>query len=720
MPARNDEDFEPMFGLSHCLIRRFAADARPGSTALACVRPALHAAVLGLLLGCAPLFAADSDVLAHLALLEEQVMSHPEAALGRLAAADGDLARRSVAQRCQILTLRGRAEIHLGRFDDVRVTTARLDALGPPAEPGCARAGATLLRAQLAARTGESGTAQEHALEANRLATLLGDWPLAYWAADLLASDASARGDYDVALRLREQQAERARQNGDRRRAARAHSSLSDIHYVLGEADRAMTEAESAWRLAVQAKSPWAQAEAKLSEAAAAELKGDLARDRRALEQALGIAREAKSTHIERWVLINLADFHLRQGEYARTLEVSQRSLALAEAMQSQDDVASSSANVGFSLLLLGRADEGRDYADRAVAIYERQDRNAALARLLAEYGHYLELSGDARRAVAAYHRERALLAELARVREAKIQRGMKAFYESERQAQEVELLNRRNALQAVELDKQLLEQRLYAALAVVALLALVVVLQLYRRMRTTAQGLEASNRTLAATRDVDPLTGLFNRRHFHELMRGIADRDRRQQGAAGAPQNALLLLDLDHFKRINDRFGHAAGDAVLVEVARRVRASLRDDDRVVRWGGEEFLVWAALRPADHIHDLAGRVLDAIGGQPFVVDGGPIAVTTSIGYLAQPLPPDGLELSWRESFDLADMALYLAKAQGRNRGCGIAALRRAPDGGAPDIGHDLEAAAQAGKVDLHFLHGPRVEEPLAEATVAHG
>jgi diguanylate cyclase (GGDEF)-like protein len=382
--------------------------------------------------------------------------------------------------------------------------------------------------------------------------------------------------------------------------------------------------------------------------------------------------------------------------------------------------MASSLANVGFALLMLGRADEGRGFADRAIALYEGQDRKANLARLLAEYGDYLERSADAPRAIAAYHRERALLADLARAREAKIQRGMKVHYESERQAQEVELLNRRNALQAVELDKQMLEQRFYAALAVAALLALIVVLQLYRRMRVTAAGLEAKNRSLAATRDIDPLTGLFNRRHFHELMRGMADRDRRHDSAPDAPQNALLLLDLDHFKRVNDRYGHAAGDAVLIEVARRMRESLRDEDRIVRWGGEEFLVWATLRPADRIHDISGRLLDAVGSTRFVVDGQAIQLTTSIGYLAQPLPPDGLELSWREAFDLADMALYLAKSRGRNRGCGIAAVRRAAHGSAPDIGHDLAAAAQAGKVELHFLSGPRAMEPVADVAATHG
>ncbi len=698
-------------------------------------RPPRHglATILCVALASLPAAAVVLDVERE-ARRDEEVVARPDAALARLATQDAGQVAATVAERCRILTLRARAEIELGRFEAAQATATALEAAAPPGVATCARAAALLVRAEVAGREGSAEAALELAIEGNRLAAKLDDWRLGHWAADLLARDAVGRGDYDVAIRLREQQIQRARQAGDRRAAALAASRLSDIHFALGDADRAMAKAEDAWNDAVAAKSPWAEAEARLSEAAAAELKGDHLRDRRALDQALAIARDAQSTGIERWVRINLADYALRHGEYAAALEMSRRSLALAEATQAREDIVSSLANTGFALLMLGRADEGRAHADRAVALVERADRKAALALLLAEveradrkaalalllaeYGDYLARSGDDRRAVAAYQRERALRTEVGRSREAKIQHGMKAFYEAERQAQEVELLNRRNALQAVELDRQLLEQRFYAAMAVAALLALVVVLQLYRRQRATARGLEATNRTLAAAKDVDPLTGLYNRRHFHEMMRTMASRDRRQEGTPGAPQNALLLLDLDHFKRINDRHGHSGGDAVLVEIARRMRGCLRDEDHIVRWGGEEFLVWATLRPADHVHDIAGRLLDAVGSAPVAVGGEAIAVTTSIGYLAQPLPPDGVELSWREAFDLADTALYLAKSQGRNRGCGIAALRRAADGGAPDVGHDLVAAAAAGIVDLHYLHGPRVDDPVAELEFA--
>jgi len=682
------------------------------------VAPCTRTALVCLALGWASFCAAQSGPVAaqSSASIDELVMSHPETALSRLAIPEHAFSSLSLAERCQILTLRGRAELILGRLDAARSTIRTLDDLGPESPSSCGQVASLLLRSQLASQTDDGDAVQDLALEAQRRLQPAGDYALVQWASAILDAEASSRGEYDVAERLTDQQVEGARLVRDDRRIALALSGLSTMFYQLGYADKAMAKAEEAWRHALLADSPYAQAEAKLAEASAAELKGDAVRDLKALNAALAIARAARSAEIEGGVLINIADYHLRHGEYGQALEISRRLLASAEAKRAPVEVAPNSANVGFALLMMGRAAEGRRYADRALSIHERRNAKADLARLLAEYGGYLERSGDAANAIRMYHRERALLGDIARAHEAKVQRGMKTFYESERQTQEVELLNRKNALQASEIHRQSLQQQYYGAVTVASLLALVVVLMLYRRMRATADDLEARNRSLVATRDIDPLTGLFNRRHFHEFMRSLVEHERRSEGLAGAPQNALLLLDLDHFKRVNDRHGHAVGDAVLVEVARRMKESVRDEDHVVRWGGEEFLVYAALRPADRVHDLAARLLESIGRRPFVVNGIEMSLTTSIGYLAQPLPPDAVELSWREAFDLADMALYLAKAQGRNRGCGVVEMPRTADGRVPDIGEDLGAAAQAGRVELHFLAGPAIEPaPASES-----
>ena len=144
---------------------------------------------------------------------------------------------------------------------------------------------------------------------------------------------------------------------------------------------------------------------------------------------------------------------------------------------------------------------------------------------------------------------------------------------------------------------------------------------------------------------------------------------------ADGSFAGTVFLADLDHFKRVNDRHGHAAGDAVLVEVAQRLRSMLRDADLIVRWGGEEFLVIVRALDADAVQALAQRMLDVIGGTPCTHEGKPIAITVSIGYATFPIEPGLLSVSWERAIGLVDTAMYLAKAHGRNRAYGVRMLR---------------------------------------------
>jgi diguanylate cyclase (GGDEF)-like protein len=158
-----------------------------------------------------------------------------------------------------------------------------------------------------------------------------------------------------------------------------------------------------------------------------------------------------------------------------------------------------------------------------------------------------------------------------------------------------------------------------------------------------------------------DALTGVANRRHGSERLAGELERTRRSRERLG-----VLLLDVDDFKLVNDVHGHAAGDAVLAEVATRLGAAVRLNDCVARWGGEEFLV---LLPgvADEaaLLAVAEAKRESIGAAPVVTSAGRrIAVTVSVG--AALTGPD--EACTPEALvDAADQALYRAKRLGRNR-----------------------------------------------------
>jgi len=169
----------------------------------------------------------------------------------------------------------------------------------------------------------------------------------------------------------------------------------------------------------------------------------------------------------------------------------------------------------------------------------------------------------------------------------------------------------------------------------------------------------ERSDHLAQQLASLDPLTGAFNRRTFMQLANKELSRARRTD----APLS-LILLDLDHFKSVNDNYGHLAGDRVLQLFAGVVREQLRKEDVLVRYGGEEFCLLLPDVPGPGAVVLAGRICKAVSSTPFRVDGMEIAVTTSAGVAARvDEGPDDLD----DIIGRADEALYIAKNRGRNR-----------------------------------------------------
>jgi diguanylate cyclase (GGDEF)-like protein len=130
-----------------------------------------------------------------------------------------------------------------------------------------------------------------------------------------------------------------------------------------------------------------------------------------------------------------------------------------------------------------------------------------------------------------------------------------------------------------------------------------------------------------------------------------------------------FFMVDLDHFKEVNDRYGHAAGDSILVQMQERLREVFRESDYVIRWGGEEFLVLARHPPRRS--GRRGRTHAPRGGRTRFHPAGwrPLAKTCSIGFACFPfLPEQPRLLSWSQVVELADQGLYIAKRSGRNAG----------------------------------------------------
>lgn len=202
----------------------------------------------------------------------------------------------------------------------------------------------------------------------------------------------------------------------------------------------------------------------------------------------------------------------------------------------------------------------------------------------------------------------------------------------------------------------------------------------LEQRVLERTQALEVATQALQDAAMSDPLTGLRNRRFLTEHLDDDARLSMRQHEEANRHDRqavdsdlCFFMIDVDHFKQVNDQHGHAAGDAVLVQMRERLQEVFRDSDYLVRWGGEEFLVVARASDRKNAAELAERARRAVANRPFDLgQGRMLARTCSIGFACFPLrTTDPRATGWMLAVELADAMLYKAKRNGRDCWFGV-------------------------------------------------
>ncbi len=422
---------------------------------------------------------------------------------------------------------------------------------------------------------------------------------------------------------------------------------------------------------------PSAVARRYINEGIAYKLLGDMVRAQAAQRKAFAVAHAHGLVLQEAKAFVNIADIWLTAGDFVEAERAARAALPLADRSGSVGVQWMARENLGLALVGQGDVAAGLKYIDGVLDAERDSSSLPTLRNSLAEKSRALERAGLVREAFQALQEERKVAATIEAGAHEDTLKILQEQFDAQRRAIQIDNLRRENALKDEEIRKRRVWQLFASGGAAVALLLCGFVWLLYRRSVRTSARLSELNGELAYHSTHDTLTGLLNRRSFRETM----------AARPGDGSCCFVLLDIDHFKSINDRLGHAIGDEVLVEVARRLRVCADGRGRALRWGGEEFLVHVdGGEPAAHAA-LVRALLDAVAGAPVALaDGSSLEVTITAGALSVPA---GAQLDWEQALVLADEALYRGKRDGRRcawfgewdgRGAVMRTVRIAPAG----------------------------------------
>jgi diguanylate cyclase (GGDEF)-like protein len=426
-------------------------------------------------------------------------------------------------------------------------------------------------------------------------------------------------------------------------------------------------------------------------------------------EQALKISKQTKMLKMEMSTSNAMSDHYLRKKEYKKAESFARRSLHLAQLSGHQEYTQLSKVNLGFALCGQGKMSEGVAYVKEALNYFNAGNFRSYQESILGEFAEVYESAGMYKEAIATLKEQRKIADELFRSSRAQAVAALQEQFNADQRQKQIDLLAKENALKDADIKNKRLQQTMTLLVTLLILMAGGFSFALYRRAKKLNSQLKSANVQLEFHAVHDPLTGLHNRRSFIELMRSrtLLQKAERRDGNAGNP-NCMILLDIDHFKHINDHWGHTAGDAVLTEVAARLTSVVRETDLVLRWGGEEFLIYSPKSHPVQIAKLVERLLNVIGQSPVSFGSSSIPLTISAGFISLPFAgiPESV-CNWEKTLQIADMALYLCKEKGRNRAYGIVGINQAYEEVMPVLEQSLIAAVAEGMVELIEVLGPK-------------
>lgn len=502
-------------------------------------------------------------------------------------------------------------------------------------------------------------------------------------------------GYYEEALEAHQQALEMNSLLDDKTGVASALYNIGDLRRVMGDLDTALTYFENALELDIASGDPKNIAYSNNKIGYVLNALGQQEKARTHILKALELFRKIQAPRDIDWALSSLAQLEMDSGNLAkaktlidgvieRARENDYRSLLVdsyevaAELAYRQEDYASA--------LLFIKA--GREQAKKNNELAQESDFEALQVKV-----HLANNSLE--QAFEALQRQKRL--DDQRLNEARLEGITKAQAQAEfvRRAHKIELLEKE---QALEQTSRILWMTATFTIVCVCLLLLLlhgrliqrrINGQLEQKVAQRTLELEEKNQQLSAAYQkveaislTDNLTGLHNRRFLEnhiepDLEHALRVYNDWHAGKSAKPVQAdvvMFIIDLDDFKKVNDSYGHNAGDGILAELARLMKQVFRQSDYVVRWGGEEFVAVARFINREEAALLAHRMLEVINTHHFrVSDTLILQQTCSIGYVCFPPVPQvpEMNISFKALMAIADSCLYAAKAAGKNTWIGV-------------------------------------------------
>jgi diguanylate cyclase (GGDEF)-like protein len=618
--------------------------------------------------------------------LEMLEWSDPERAAQMLDAAPSPSAN-SPASEIEMLEIRGMVYANSARDDDVNALVQRLDDITGAGEEAAARA-ARFVRAY-SARQHREFAAAETELKGIDINSIRSDTER-YRVLSLRGHVLRVLGQDEAALPFLEQALDLANKMHDDLRTLHAMLALASIYTDSGNFDRATVLVKSARSIATRLGDEAALVDTEERAADIADRRGDRTEERRASLAGLEHAKRSGSSKWLELALLNLGDSYLKSRDFAESLKYSKQALPIMLRTNHHDDEQIALFNEGLAYIGLGSIKSGEKLAEGAISAALAGSDFLDAKELLREYADALEHAGYLMMAIQVYHRYDEMSEKLMTNTRQRAFLELSAQFDDERKARELELLRRDNALKVSEMRGQRLRQQLILAGALFIALICAALVWAFARV-------SKANERLRFSSEHDPLTGLSNRRYFNEHVLAV-DGSRPAWGC-------VLLADLDHFKRINDTHGHPAGDAVLAAISQRLSAALRENDKLVRWGGEEFLAVLGPMTPEQADLTAERLLQAVRREPVLWNGHLIHCTISIGYASFPMAGSATNISLDSAISLVDKALYVAKRRGRDRACLIKVMSARDDKELTRISSEFESATIDRRVELVEILG---------------